>query len=704
MRRYILFFLLLVATHLVWGQQLDSIYVNGDPSITLENRDGTREAPYKTIQGALESIPEGEELVVVNVINFSSDPLTSSVYQEATPLAITRSIELTTNDNAGPVILKPAVSANGPLVVIDVPDTVRLTKFILEGSAADTAVQVTSVDNLVVQSNEVRGFGVGIQIDSARNVSLSENVFNRDTTAILIGNPSQAGRLDSLNLTVFSNSFVDDSVSVTNLSDKVFNAEYNWWGSQNASVVDGAVSNGNVDYSPWLNSDNDEATFGFQGDYSAVTLGDGPSYDTTRNELQEAYNQTIDTLTIVGLSPAYDSLSANKSLTLVSIEDTLNIDSLKVSADLGIEGKLLVARDIEITSGNLQTLENSQVILGTDVQDIDEENGRLIGQFTIVPRTITSEQTLTILGLSILQGGSDMGLVQVTRINGDGTAIGPTETTNESIDVRWIIDVENDPLAEGRDVSFAWRAEDDNEKDFTEASAEVWRLGEEEGATWQAVGTGNAVVATSRELRSVGVEDVRVFSTWTVSTINKPLPVTLTDFTARLEESSVRLHWITASEINSDYFGIERSTDGQTYQPLGRRPAAANSQTEQHYQYVDEGVANRLAGTVYYRLHMVDFDGSSEYSPLVAVSLEGESDLLVYANRDGTFKLFASLPEEAYTVQVSDLLGNIVYEAHLPTQPNVREYALPVPALPRSVYTLRCLGAKDLFIRKFRVE
>ena len=294
-----------------------------------------------------------------------------------------------------------------------------------------------------------------------------------------------------------------------------------------------------------------------------------------------------------------------------------------------------------------------------------------------------------------------MGDVSITRINGEGTAV--QSNGNESIDCRWIIATENQPTEGGRGLVLSWHIEDNNDKNFSDTTAVVWRLPDDGEQVWTPVGEPvDALQVGNFRTASIRTE---LFSTWTVSSVNEPLPVILTDFTAQLNASSVRLDWSTSSEINSDYFAVERSTDGYVYEPLARSKAAGTTQTEQHYLYIDEGVTNRLAGIVYYRLHMVDFDGSSEYSPVVAVSLEGEQPLLVYANRnDGTFKLFGSLPEAAYTVQVSDLLGNIVYEAYLPTQPGVREYTLPVPTLAQSVYTLRCRGDQDVFVRKFRVE
>ena len=733
MRRLLPFLCLLASVHWAQGQATNTIFVNGDPAIDDAQRDGSRLTPWKTIQQAIDKandVPLAAGLVVIEVMSFS-DAATLPVYQLGDGISITRSIELTTND-AGLVALQGSGTGGRALFTIDTPDTVRFSNFIVYGTALSTGIVITDAANLVIANNTFQSFGIGIDVQNAsQQVVFSENAFIDNTVGISIANGNSEevdGTLEDLDLTVFSNSFTvsEESKAINNQSDKVINAEYNWWGSREADLVT-ATAGGNVDYSPWLNAGDDDATFGFQGDLSQVVLGGGPQYDSTRNELQEAYNrESTQELSLVG-NLAYDSLNATKRATLRIAEsdtDTVRIEKVIInisdSDSLLVEGKLWIDTALALDKGSIATIgEASQVTLGVNVRIPDEANGRgMRGNFTIAPRPVGTGSISEILGVSIagkLDGPDDLGNMRITRINGNEAV---TEATvdgkeNKSIKVKWIIETDNEvkngnDAPNGRKITFRWYSDDDNSSDgesFDDDNAVVWRLGDEEGATWQEIGSDETSVENEEGLREVTVSGIKEFSTWTISNENSPLPVTLTDFTARLDKSSVRLDWTTASEINSDYFGIERSTDGLTYEPLARSKAAGDTQAAQYYLYIDEGVTNRLAGIVYYRLHLVDFDGSSEYSPVVAVSLEGERPLLVYANREeGTFTLFASLPEAAYTVQVSDLLGNIVYEAYLPTQPGMREYALPVPPLPQSVYTLRCRGGREMLVRKFRVE
>ena len=117
------------------------------------------------------------------------------------------------------------------------------------------------------------------------------------------------------------------------------------------------------------------------------------------------------------------------------------------------------------------------------------------------------------------------------------------------------------------------------------------------------------------------------------------LPVELKAFEAKSINNQVQLNWSTASELNNDYFEIERSIDGMRYTVLGK--VTGNGTTSEPQTYAFQDKAPKM-GSNYYRLHQVDFDGGSAYSDIVHVKLEpttlGHSGL-IYPNpaRDQIF-------------------------------------------------------------------
>ncbi len=114
---------------------------------------------------------------------------------------------------------------------------------------------------------------------------------------------------------------------------------------------------------------------------------------------------------------------------------------------------------------------------------------------------------------------------------------------------------------------------------------------------------------------------------------NVPLPIELLSFTAEIDNTSVKLIWKTLTEINNDYFTIERSVNGISFDVLGTVPGNGNTTTIMEYDFYDDAP---IEGTSYYRLKQTDFDGKYEYFKLVAVNYnisdDGICTLNVYPN------------------------------------------------------------------------
>ncbi len=116
------------------------------------------------------------------------------------------------------------------------------------------------------------------------------------------------------------------------------------------------------------------------------------------------------------------------------------------------------------------------------------------------------------------------------------------------------------------------------------------------------------------------------------NTKESPLPIELLKFTAVLVNNEyVQLKWTTSSEINNDYFSIERSLNGYEWKEIKRINGAGNSSSLLSYSKVDN---NPYDGVSYYRLKQTDFDGQFEYSQIKSVNIEQlvNSKIEVYPN------------------------------------------------------------------------
>lgn len=148
-------------------------------------------------------------------------------------------------------------------------------------------------------------------------------------------------------------------------------------------------------------------------------------------------------------------------------------------------------------------------------------------------------------------------------------------------------------------------------------------------------------------------------SWWTLSAAASPLPVELIRFDAIPEPEAVSLEWTTASEINSDRFEIEKSSNGQYFTSIGSVIAAGNSNVIVDYHFRDSDPIN---GTSYYRLKMIDLDGTFEYSEIRSATYRKNKTVTLYPNPvslDGALSL--TIPEAGnYSQTVTDLEGRLI--------------------------------------------
>ncbi|MBL4593593.1 MAG: T9SS type A sorting domain-containing protein, partial [Flavobacteriales bacterium] len=138
------------------------------------------------------------------------------------------------------------------------------------------------------------------------------------------------------------------------------------------------------------------------------------------------------------------------------------------------------------------------------------------------------------------------------------------------------------------------------------------------------------------------------------------LPVTLIDFDGLPHENYNLLEWSTASEINNDYFILERSNDGNTFEEIATIDGAGNSNSLLKYSYQHNN-PNELE---YYRLKQVDFDGKYEYSKIIAVSAERDITVNIYPNpsKDNLFFSLSESNDEIYTIVYTNVLGSVTKE------------------------------------------
>ncbi|WP_299754290.1 T9SS type A sorting domain-containing protein [uncultured Pontibacter sp.] len=171
-----------------------------------------------------------------------------------------------------------------------------------------------------------------------------------------------------------------------------------------------------------------------------------------------------------------------------------------------------------------------------------------------------------------------------------------------------------------------------------------------------------------------------------------PLPVTLISFTAQAQNGGVLLKWATATELSNDYFIVERSINGRTFEEVSRVKGAGSSSVRLDYSLLD---SKAPAGVVYYRLKQVDFDGQFEYSRVAMVRVQETAAPVVklYPNPAvSTVNLdMTTLPDAVYRVRIVSMDGRVLRELNIEGR---KIEQLDINQLPSGNYLLQVQGAQ----------
>jgi Secretion system C-terminal sorting domain len=124
-----------------------------------------------------------------------------------------------------------------------------------------------------------------------------------------------------------------------------------------------------------------------------------------------------------------------------------------------------------------------------------------------------------------------------------------------------------------------------------------------------------------------GLNHFTIFAATTAS--GMPLPIELLHFTGKNENKDNILSWTTATEQNSSRFEVEHSTNGKNFETLGQVAATGESSDEKTYHFTHSKPA---AIGHYYRLKMVDKDGTFKYSTIISLINSGSKNLTLYPN------------------------------------------------------------------------
>ncbi len=155
-----------------------------------------------------------------------------------------------------------------------------------------------------------------------------------------------------------------------------------------------------------------------------------------------------------------------------------------------------------------------------------------------------------------------------------------------------------------------------------------------------------------------------------------PLPIELLSFDVAYTGGNVQLTWKTASEVNNNYFTIERSQDGIHYEIVGTIPSKAlNGNSSKLLSYSMSDVTS-TPGMYYYRLKQTDFDDKYKYSRVAEINTAGNesTSFSIIPNPSDGRQLtvsFSALKNDTTVISIRDIIGNLIYTEQLMIEHNM---------------------------------
>lgn len=225
--------------------------------------------------------------------------------------------------------------------------------------------------------------------------------------------------------------------------------------------------------------------------------------------------------------------------------------------------------------------------------------------------------------------------------------------------------------------------------------------------TWYDYIPGNGVKVNNLLQKRVeigGVPDDEIFDWWILVDEISPLPVALLSFTATaINNDKVLLNWETSSEENSDYFLVERSKDAIHWEFVLTQKAAGYSNLPLKYDDID---VKPHTGLSYYRLKMMDSDGSFEYSKIIPVFIESAGSIATMAFPNPTtdlvfLKAVGDLKGDFY-LSIFDTQGRLMMSQHINAQDLVGAVPVSLGKYAQGTYFLQVQG-KDMPAQAFKL-
>jgi hypothetical protein len=178
-------------------------------------------------------------------------------------------------------------------------------------------------------------------------------------------------------------------------------------------------------------------------------------------------------------------------------------------------------------------------------------------------------------------------------------------------------------------------------------------------------------------------------------TVISVLPITIINFSGKKDNSTIKLVWTTAQELNTDHYEIYTSNNGIDFKNIGTKKAAGNSNTSTEYLFTD---VNPLNGNNFYKIKIIDKDGHFVYTKVITLVFDNNRLASIYSSGDILhIKLNASQTGN-YIVAIINNIGQTLKTWPIKDNNIHTEYSLDLPQkIIKGIYHITIKGSATVY-------
>jgi uncharacterized repeat protein (TIGR01451 family) len=189
-----------------------------------------------------------------------------------------------------------------------------------------------------------------------------------------------------------------------------------------------------------------------------------------------------------------------------------------------------------------------------------------------------------------------------------------------------------------------------------------------------------------------------------INTSGVVLPIQMNSYNVRkVNENKVLNYWTTATETNALLFNVQRSEDARTFKTFGKVLAKGNSS---NYEFTDVLNINSIPSTLYYRLQIIDKDGSITYSSIKQIRLNELTNISINLYPNPAKDIVNIESKEAIKeLKLIDMSGKVIFSHYTRSDYSLKHQTLNLKQLTKGIYIVQVTTVKgEVLDEKIIVE